>query len=281
MSKIKFDLFRLSLRDRSQKGLFEGGEPTRESYIRALFSQNVSFRHHGTDFQYIFSPDDSSDEFVVGKIGRQIFSLENLPPETGYAEFIHSTWKAALVVVDPRSFGDGQKIAIQRHRDVGKALALAPRLVSALEEKMDEKHFLSGIHPLASEQAFWDFVERNRGKITKISFELEVPNMFGGDDEYTREMREFRDNENAKKVKIEVSNPDGILADSERVQYTAHKALEQGTGSITAKAMGKNNRFSSKRSNKTSEIELEEKGADARPLMSLAASLANRILGRE
>jgi len=217
---------------------------------------------------------------VVGRIGREISELENTPPDDGYREFIHDTWKAAVVVVDPSEHDDGQKMAIQYHADVGKPSTLAPRLLQAMEGQQDFNQYLSAVHPITNTEKFWDYVKRNEGKITHIRFELEVPNMFGGDDEYTKEMKEYRDKEKAQTVAIEVTNPDGVDADTDRVRYTAEKAMGQGTGKVKARAMGKNNNFSSQNQQESARIPMDREGGD-RPLIDRAAEIATRILGRD
>ncbi|MEE3359363.1 MAG: hypothetical protein VX248_05385 [Pseudomonadota bacterium] len=279
--EYKFDLFRLSLRKRTQIDIEERIRPfTREEWIRLLFSQTISFRHHATDFTYVpLDPSDTSP-FVVGKIGREISELENTPPEDGYKEYIHDSWKAAVVVVDPTEHDDGQKLAIQYHRDVGKPSTLAPRLLQAMENSQDFRQFLSAVHPITNQEAFWEFVNRNRGKVTFIRFELEVPNMFGGDEEYDKEMKQYRDIENAQTIAIEIKNPDGIDADTDRVKYTVEKTMAQGTGKLKAKAMGKNNKFSSEQQQESVRIPLEQEESSS-GLLSRAASIAGRILGRD
>lgn len=277
----RFDLFRLSLRKRKQMDIFEAIERTgREDWIRRLFTQKTSFRHHGTDYVYVPLDPKLTAPYLVGKIGRKVSEIEYTAPEDGYMEYVHDAWKAAVVVVDPSEHEDGQKLAIQFHHDVGKPSTLAPRLIQAMEGQQEWLQYLTAVHPITNTEAFWDFVKRNEGKITYIRFELEVPNMFGGDDEYAKEMKAFRDKEKAQNVAIEIKNPDGIDADTDRVRYTAEKAMGQGTGNVKARAMGKNNRFSSQKQQESARIPIGEEG-ERRPLIERAADLASRILGRE
>ncbi|MFU1478972.1 hypothetical protein ACM25N_15175 [Roseovarius sp. C7] len=277
----RFDLFRLSLRQREQIDILEAIEPRdREQWIQFLFSQQTVFRHHGTDFVYVPLDPKKTHPYVVGKIGREVSELENSPPEDGYREQIHDAWKASVVVVDPTEHADGQKLAIQYHPDVGKPSTLAPRLLQAMQQQQDFQPYLSAVHPITKTEAFWEFVNRNKGQITYIRFELEVPNMFGGDDEYSREMKAFRDKEKAQTIAIEVQNPDGIEADTERVRYTAEKAMSQGTGKLTAKARGKNNKFSSRKQQESTRVPMGD-DSEKRPLIDRAAEIASGILGRD
>jgi hypothetical protein len=245
-----------------------------------LFSQTTEFRHHGTEFVYVPLNPTETAPYVVGKIGRPVSEVENRPPDEGYQEYVHDAWKAAVVVCDPRESDDGQKLAIQFHIDVGKPATLAPRLLQAMEAGQDYIQYLSAVHPITNSEAFWEFVERNEGKITKIKFELEVPNMFGSDDEFDKEMKDYRDKEKAQKVAIELSNPDGIDAKSDRVRFTADKTMSQGTGSVKAKAVGKGNTFSSQKQQESARIPADQDSEDE-PLIGRAAAMADRILGRD
>lgn len=278
----RFDLFRLSLRKRQQADISDYLEDTKTRYewIRHIFSQQVEFRHRGSDYVYIPLQDSGGGEVVVGRLGRKVYQLENRSPEEGYEEYIHDAWKASVIVVDPTEHKDGQKLAFQHNSDVGKPQALAPLLIRAMERKQDWLQFLTSVHPITNKEAFKDYVRRNEGKITRIRFELEVPNMFGAEDEFDKEMKAFRDKEKAQKVIVEIKNPDGVNAESDRVKFTAEKAMSQGTGTVTASAVGRGNKFSSKEQQESTTIPVEGDG-DTEPLVKKASSLASWILGRE
>ena len=276
---VKFDLFRLSLRKREQVDIFEqlSGEIGREEWLRTLFSRQVTFRHYSVD--YTFQPTDPSEAhpIIIGRIGRQVVGVENQPPEKDFLEYEHEAWKAAVLVLDPTDHSDGQKLALQHHSEVGNPQALVPRLIQALEEDQEFNHFLTSSHPITNKEAFWDFVRRNKGKVVRLTFELEVPNMFGSDDEYEREMKAYREKEKAQRVKVEISNPDGVDPDTERVKYTVDKAMDKGTGKVTARAKGAGNVFSSQKKPQSAKLEHDPDSS----LIEKAPLLIDRILGRE
>lgn len=236
----KFHLFRLSLREREQGDLFVDVDmKTREEWIRALFQTETNFTHYGTLYTYIPVYLKYRTDYLYGKIGREKIEIESLPPEDGLKTYTRETWQSSAIVIDPTPHSDGQKVALQFNSDVGDPSALAPRLIKALEERQKLIHYLTSINPITDSQEFWDFVKKNRDSITSIRVELEVPNMFGADDEYDKEMKQYKEKENAQRVAIEIKNPDGVNAESERVKYTVDKAMNQGRGSITARARGK------------------------------------------
>jgi len=282
MAEVLFEQFRLSLRVREQLGLFsEYDSTTRDEWIRILFSMDVEFMHYGSLYHYVPKPAEESSKLVIGRLGRKTYTQRNTTPETGLEDYIDETWRASVVVVDPSEHSDGQKVAMQRLSDVGSPISLLPRLLVALEEAIEsETPFLTSINPIANQQAFRDWVTKNKGKVTRVSFFLDVPNMYSADDEFDKEMKEFRDLEKAQKVKIEVSSPDGIDTGSKRITYTAEKAMERGTGKVTAKAMGKNNTFSSHKKQKKVKIQIDDEGNET-PLVDRVEAHSNRIFGRD
>lgn len=189
----RFDHFRLSLRQREQPDLFEEREITREEWLRDLFSRSVEFRHRGSDFAYVPAPDQSDEKTIVGRVGRNVLRSENMPPDRNLEEFMRESWQAAVIVVDPTHHEDGQKVAAESRVEVGKPSALLQRLITALEEASDTSPYFIEVHPIFPMESFWEFVEKNRGKIKSVGFEFAVPNMFGGADEFLDEMRRFRD----------------------------------------------------------------------------------------
>lgn len=283
MSEVVFEQYRLSLRARGQRTLFGGYDDlTRVEWIKVLFSTDVEFTHYGSLYHYVPKPLSDGSDVLIGRLGRKTYSTKNTPPESGLEEYIDETWRASVIVVDPTEHGDGQKVAMQKLRDVGSPLSLLPRLLQAFDEHYasDGAPFLTAINPIGNAQEFKKFVEKNRGKITRITFFLDVPNMFNSDDEYDKEMKAYRDKDQAQKVKIEISNPDGVDANSERVSFTAEKAVERGTGKVTAKAIGKNNTFSSQKTQKKVKIQLDDEESGT-PLIDQAEANSNRIFGRD
>lgn len=279
-NKIQFDLFRLSIRT-SKQGSFTAqlsGIGTREDWIRHIFSKAVEFTYYGKTYAYIPSP-SSDDGYCYGQIGFQNFELANQPPEQGFKEYISETWRASHVVIDPTDHSDGQKLSIQKIPEGAGTNAITDRLIKALQESVSKPPFLTAIHPITQSEQFWEFAERNRGQITRLTVRLEVPNMFGGDGEYDQEMKDYRDFENAQKVKIELINPEGLNTDSERVAYTVKRAMDDGTGQVTAKAFGKNNTFSSQEKQVSVKVDLDE--ADDKSISRKIMRLANKVLGRE
>ncbi len=273
----RFELFRLSLLKRDQRDLFENGEITRADWLRKVFSNATPFSHHGTEFHYAPSLDDSDEDILVGRVGRHVLREENLPPDEGLEDVTRDTWLAAVLVLDPTEHEDGQKLAIQHIQNVGNPSSLLKQLTQAINESNQGPYQIEPSQ-IVEAQSFWDYVEKYRGLITSISFDFISPNMIGADDEFHAEMREFRDNEKARKVKLILQNEDGINAETDRVKRAVNYSLSESRGKVTAKAKGKPS-YSSNNEVKLSYVDdVKEKGVE---LIKVARELSNRILGRE
>ncbi len=273
----KFELFRLSLLERDQIDLFESNQATRAGWLREVFSTPTPFSHHGTEFHYAPALDDSDDNIIIGRVGRHVLREENLPPDEGLEDITRDAWLAAVVVLDPTDHQDGQKLAIQHIQDVGKPSSLIKQLTQAFNELYKGPYQIEPSQ-IVEAQSFWDYIEEYRGLVTSISFDFISPNMIGADDEFHAEMREFRDNEKARKVKLILQNEDGINPETERVKRAVNYALSESRGKVTAKARGKPS-YSSNNEVKYSYIDdVKVKGTE---LIQVAKELASRILGRE
>ena len=273
----RFDLFRLSLQQRPPNLLDRFEDPlSRNEWIKRLFSECIQFQHRRKKYVYMADKNQPLSDCILGRLGREISEMENNPPEQGFEPIRHEAWKASRIVVDPTEHSDGQKVAIEARRDVGTPSALAPRLLRALEGVQQTHQYLNAIHPISDDKTFWSWADQNNEQITRLTFELEVPNMFGSEEEFEKEMRKYRDNENAQKVKIEISNPDGIKIKTDRVKYTVDKAMAKGTGKVTAKTK-EGNYFSSQAKQKSVKIQRSGGGIDS----AITADDTEKMLGRD
>lgn len=273
----QFELFHLSLLPRKHAVLdFENySGMSREQWLRKVFSEKQSFTHSGNVFHYAPSSDQES-ALMFGKIGRQVFRDENKSPSEGFEDITHETWRASFIVLDPNHHDDGQKIAVQKINEVGSPSRLIANLVKRINEFYSGPYIIE-VFQIIEEQSFWEFVEQNEGKVTSVTLELIPPNMFGSDEEFVSEMKEFSDNEAARKVKLSIENEEGINPNTDRM-HRAVKYASKGGGKIRAKAKG-NKKYNSRDTVKRTYLEdIKEIG---NKLGMKLSSLANRVLGRE
>lgn len=273
----KFELFRLSLIPRPQRDLIEGKDPTREEYLRNIFTKGFVFNHRGNGFHYVPSESQSSGKILLGRIGRNIETEENLSPEEGLAEYTRSGWKACVIVIDPAHHEDGQKVALEVDKAVGSPISLISSLAQHINESNPHSAYNVEISPIFDAISFWHFADKNKGQVTSLNFEFIAPNMFGGSDSITEELRNFRNIEKAQKVSIGISSNDGIDTTTEKVKESVDYA-QRGGGKITARAK-KNKRYNSTK--KAKHVTIKSDSSDKEPLLIRAARRIHEVLGHE
>lgn len=273
----RFELFRLSLLRRDQIDLFDHLQNySREEWLRKVFLEAQPFESRGSQFHFQPSQENSDELVIIGRVGRNVLREENKPPKEGFQEYTRDTWRASLIVLDPKSHNDGQKLAVQRVTDVGKPMSLVTNLIKTINSRYSSSPYTIQVAPIVETSTFWDYVEKNHQNVTTISFNFIVPNMFDSSDEIDKELRNWRDSEKADSVEVKLRNQDGLNPNTEKVREGV-LYVEKGGGSIRARARGDSS-YNSSESVKVSQLkEIRLKGSK---LLEAAKELRERILGR-
>jgi hypothetical protein len=231
-------LFRLSLKERQQQDLFaKFGEPRmpREDWIREFFSERREFVHSKN--QLVFVPEAPGPSFppnlIAGWIARPKVLQEWTPPDEGLIPTHHESWRVALILIDPTEHEDGQKVALEQHDDIGGAHPVVKSLVRAMSERGP---YSVEVFPIIQESSFWRFAEKHSYQIKSLTFDVAVPNMFDGPDDFASELRKLRDKNNAHTVRTTLTSDGSLDTKAENIapiiDYT-----EKGAGAIRAKAV--------------------------------------------
>jgi hypothetical protein len=279
-----FHLFHLSLspRDGRQLELWTDDEtpsvpPTREAFLRQVFGRPMEFQHRNNTFYYVPVSEDPSGA-LIGRIGREFESEENLAPEHKFESVTRPGWKAAVVAVNPIHLddGQGQKVAVHHHRTVGRPFSVLASLVRHINETGERTAaYHIEVAPIFDSSTFWTFAERNRGDITVLTFDLATPNPLDGKDAIEQELKAYHEATQATSVAISLKGEDGLQTDSATVREAVEYA-QRGAGKITAKTRD-NVRYDSTKSAATVRLE-RPPGGD--PLLVRAAQQIGRLLGK-
>lgn len=273
-----FELFHLSVLQ-NQPTLFpEKFDGSKEDWLIKVFSEEHPFKNKIlTEFYYLPTSEAQQNKILFGKIGKHLIGEENLPPQEKLEEYTRDSWIASVVVIDPSPQEDGQKLALQTNSNMGTASDLLKNLVKAINTKYSAWPYHVEVSEIVEPKSFWDFVKENEGKITSVTFDFIAPNMLGADDEFESEMREYRDKENARKVKLSIENPNGINPETEKIKRAVKYSLS-GKGKAKARAKG-NKRYNSEKKGKKTTISYSGRGG--LNLLNAAKKFASKILGRE
>ncbi len=273
-----FELYRLSLLPRKQASILTPDAEksfTREEYLRQIFMISHKFNHFGNELHYVPAKNEPSSEALLGRIGRTFSTNENLPPDEGLADAVHQGWRAVVIVIDPRHHADGQKVAVERTSKVGDPQGLLNSLIKAINLSNPDSPYLIEASAIFDSRSFWEFAENNQGAITSLTFEFITPNMFGGIDDISEELKKYRNIEKAQNVTISMCSQDGLDVTTQRVKASVDYA-QKGGGNIKARAR-KNKRYNSTKKAKKVTIQKDSE----EPLLKRATRKILEILGRE
>jgi hypothetical protein len=272
----KFELFRLSALLRQQVDAFGETGQNREGYLRSVFMDRWQFTFYGSEFHYVPDADQLRPDIILGRIGRVITSPENMPPDKGLADTIHEGWRAVAVLVDPTEHSDGQKVAVGVNDRVGNAGGLIAGVVNAINEKLATTEWDIEVEPIPDTDSFWQYARENEGEITSLTFEFVPPNMFGGTDDLSEELRDFR-KDGAETVTLKLKTKETIKTNTKRTKEAVDYISKAG-GKIRARSK-KGPSFSSTKKTASTCISPPDQSGETKA--QILARMARRILGYE
>lgn len=273
----RFELFRLSLLPRPYRDIFAGPDVTRETYIRMVFSEEIIYKYNDEHYHYVPIAESAGQSIIAGRLGKRLTIEENRPPSEGLAETTRESWKASRIVIDPSEHADGQKVAVESNRSVASPANILLGLVRQINRTHPESIYSIEAAPIIETESFWVFAERNKGRITKIRFDFVAPNMFGGSDSITEELRDFKQKEKAHRISIELQNKHGLDVETEKTREAVDYVGKSG-GTITAKAKRGSNYTST---DKTRFGSIPEPDFGGESAIDRIARFAKQILGRD
>ncbi|MCY4645573.1 MAG: hypothetical protein OXE73_01625 [Gammaproteobacteria bacterium] len=233
-----FELFRLSLLVRPQLHAFnqqDDAQPqSRESWIRQVFQDRQPFERRGIRHEFVAL--DGDGDAIVGKVGKLINREENEPPERSLTEVTRDAWTASVMVVDPTEHDDGQKIAIEKNREIGASRATVRALCDAINQRYSSDRYVIEVAPIVDGDDFWRYATKHKGRVRNVTFNFIVPNMFRSVDALDKDLKKWRDEENAQQVSLKLNANNGLRLESSEVA-TAVDYVQRGGGSITAQDM--------------------------------------------
>lgn len=264
---MNLEMMRLSLwprKDVSARVAYApDGQPIeREAWLRETFGRSIVFSYRGHRFHFVPITDEIDAPFMGGRIGLLGRVRENLDPAHGLEDVTRDRWKAIVVLMDPRSHRDGQKVAVEFGTGVAKPFPIFSALVYHINKQEPPPPYAVEVKQIDDKGSFWDFVKRNEGEVTSVTFELLATNMFGIEDDMDKEMAELKRHEKAKRAELTIENEDGLNLHTKRVEQ-AVKYTERGGGDIRAKA--KHDTFSSTRAAKRVRVPDEPIGDATQP----------------
>ena len=216
-------------------------------------------------------------EIIAGRLGKRLTIEENKPPSEGLAETTREAWKASRIVIDPSEHADGQKVAVEIDRSVASPANILLGLIRQINRTHPAALYSIEAAPIIETESFWVFAERNKGRVTQIRFDFVAPNMFGGSDSITEELRDFKQKEKAHRIAIELKNKHGLNVETNKTREAVDYVGKSG-GIIRAKAK-RGAKYTS--TDKTRFGIVTEPDFGGESALERIARLAKQILGRD
>jgi hypothetical protein len=248
---LQYWMMRLFLADRLAGTLFEEGPVSRrlsrENYLRKAFASEIRFSHRKRVHVYTPFP-DAGDSILSGVVAREHTITIAKSPEEKYQKEDVPDWDTANVFIDVSDEADGQKVAMQDVTSVGSPLAIFRSLVDHINGADRGSDWLMAVNTITSDADFWKVMAENQGRITEIDFAFVAPNIWKGESETEKALKEFDKQYGAKETEIKFKNPDGKLnpgkAEDEGAISSAISFIKRGGGRYGAK-YGKKTLFNS------------------------------------
>lgn len=247
------------LNERETRDLFEGlgpeaGALTREQWLRAAFGRERKFRHYASEFIYRPESSDKPGSLIFGWIGRERRVPERTPPDQGFEPTEHLGWQAAFIAIDPSSHADGQKVAMESSREIGVPKAVFRSLVNSINQDIASRYFMQSF-PIVVAGSFWEFAAAHRNAIKSITFDVAVPNMFGGASDFENEMKVVQKELNGSRIKTLIESDTKLNYGDDRLADIVNY-VERGAGELYAEAVD-GEKYSSTSHEKRVNLEIE------------------------
>lgn len=259
MSKTRFNLFRYQLlpRDRYFQGDLYGPKSVEE-----LIEQKNRIFSDALRIPTIFKSErtEVTAQKLYEKDGFFLFRIAvnrslNLETKDFNVKSVDN-WPKIWVAVwnDPEI----QLIAVQhRSQAFQHSRAAIKLLMKSLDEPLARHQLVSSVEPLIEKRVFWDLIEKHKGKIKKVEFELVTPNMASISKALPEDLRAFAKKTNAVKstLAIEADPMSSLVLDKSDPTTDGLAAYtSDGGGSVSITLSGVKKKINT--SNEVKEIEI-------------------------
>ncbi len=212
-------------------------------------------------FKFISSRTKLNSKLVYDKGDLSIFrlavkrTLKHELPDFG--EEIIDNYPKFLIAINNNK--DVQKIAIQHNlKAFSKVTSVSKIIEESIQSRIRKENLGFYIEPLFNKQRFWDLIQKYRGRVTQLSFDLITPNLANISKNLKLNLKKIYEETNTHKTRLELNSSEkGHLEISEAskfinsmVDYSA-----EGGGNIAIKVAGYHNKFHTSESITTFDVD--------------------------
>lgn len=214
--------------------------------LSEILQRNIplSYERRGTSLAYRFYA--KKDDYIIGRVGRKSKIKRYLSPEKNFKIQDEENWPLCDVVFYLSSDREkGQKIAFEYKVGV---FSSPNEQLKYLAEKINEELMTYGyvlsINPVTEEQEFWKIINENKGKVEKLSFTFNAPNLFGLTNNLNEDLKNAAKEYNINKTTIELENSNGqlLVPESSELVKQGVEYVAKGGGQYSIKLKGRGRR---------------------------------------
>ena len=271
---MKLFLFRLSLSEPDQKGLFSKiteAQLTREEFLRRIFSVSFSFDHR-KDIKLKYHFIEEVDGVIYAAICRWVSEEAETNQIDPFEKSNLGRWKKAAFLFNIKD--DQQVLGIDFVNGVGRPNSVVSSLVETVNAITLGQEYRIDFFNLPTAGSFNKAVREYKGDITSVSFDLVIPNPPSVEDSTRKALRELREKTGAIKKKETLESQSGLKTESSYIQELVDYT-EKGGGRTVAKS-GSEEVYNSQKTARSITV-----SDDLRPKTTESkASLISRIAAR-
>lgn len=190
---------------------------------------------------------------------------------------MHDDWPWIFIFIDNNP--ERQYITVEVNREAWSSHnGLINMLQTNLNQYLNNYFLLVEIKPVIEKKAFWEFVDKHKGKIEVVEFDMISPNMSNISSKVKWPLQEIRDQYNATRQKVRLENNAGTSIDIKRDEMITSMAdySSQGCGTTKFKVKGLTGYKSLSDDKMKIEVEgLEFESSDNQAVLSLINTLSN------
>jgi len=270
----KFYYFTYFVNPINQLPLFSENRSKRD-IILAFLKKDYEYQYRKADLGYVFV--DEIDGYLIAKLGRRSKITRSLPPSQKFEEKKEESWPHCLMIINTNEDpNDGQKIAFEYKNSIFRSPQHQLKVFAdELNGRLLGNGYVISINSITDQENFWDVARRYEGRIEKLTFTFNAPNLFKLKDTLNTELKDAQRVYSITKATFGLENADGKLTIPQGNEF-----LKQGVEYVSAgggeyqlrvRAKGKININSSKntKTKNFDKLEIDYLGRDKKQLLNI------------
>lgn len=265
---MKIYLFRFSLTQRAQPGLFDDRETqTRQSFLRENLSHSFEFNYWGKQtVRYEFTQED--DEVISGAVCKWVSEDQEADPSDPFAKSEGGRWLKASFFFNVEEHQ--QVFGIEHNTRVGAPSALLAGIARYINDHTNSHPYHIEVCEINEKGSFQKAVGEYPEPVTTLTFRFVVPNPPNVEEETREALKKLGKATGAEEATETLKSSKGIEVNSEYVN-DAVGYIEGGGGRVVARN-GKYIIFDSK-----NRVRTENPPEAAKPKGQPITGLANMV----